>query len=128
MTNLLGQGIQISLIGLGLTFAALGLLIGMIWLLQRLFPAPAVTEETTTSSPSSEAEAPTHTTEPDDEIGEEELIAVIAAAIAYAHTDFYPNPALGDTLAGGPGPWWYHHRPTAMTKHVPYRNGAPHAD
>lgn len=125
MTTLLGQGIQISLIGLGLTFAALALLIGTIWLLRRAFPATAVSTE---SPPPPETESGERPSDAADEISEEELVAVIAAAIAYAHSDFYPNPALGDTLTDGPGPWWYHHRPTAVSKHVPYGNGANHAD
>jgi sodium pump decarboxylase gamma subunit len=125
MTELLWQGAQISLIGLGLTFAALALLIGTIWLLRRAFPATAVSAESPTPP---ETESGDHPPDAADEISEEELVAVIAAAIAHAHTDFYPNPALGDTLAAGPGPWWYHHRPTAVTRHVPYKNGAPHAD
>ena len=43
-TDLLDQGLIITLLGMGLVFAALGLLWGILALLTRVFPAPAAAE------------------------------------------------------------------------------------
>jgi len=92
--TLIQQGLLISLLGLLLTFLALGILILTIIILQRLFsPAPA-------SSP---------TEEPDDpglSGGEGELAAVIAAALLLLRTQDRHSAALGSTLEHGPGRWW----------------------
>lgn len=96
MSDLLWQGLMISLTGMGLTFAVLGLLILTMILLERFsrnrseLPAQ---EEAADGAP---ARNP----------ADEEVTAAIMAALAYLHMrDGYQN-SLGATLEAGPGSWW----------------------
>jgi sodium pump decarboxylase gamma subunit len=96
----LGQGFAIMIMGLGITFAALGLFIGLIVSLNRLFPPETETSEEQASenpSPVNLAEQGT---------ADEELVAAIAAALAHLHSS-RPRPgSLGDDLLKGPSTWW----------------------
>jgi Na+-transporting methylmalonyl-CoA/oxaloacetate decarboxylase gamma subunit len=94
--TLIEQGLLLSLLGLILTFAALGLLILTIVILQRLFG---------TREP-----APSQVVEPDVADGAEEPMADVAAAIAAAvlllrSRDRSLSP-LGQRLEAGPSLWW----------------------
>jgi Na+-transporting methylmalonyl-CoA/oxaloacetate decarboxylase gamma subunit len=93
--SLIVQGLVISILGLLLTFLALGLLILTMVLLQRLFsPAPSGT------TVKSAGEGPPGSNRP------EELVAVIATALAVARAR-QPNAArLGENLRNSPGHWW----------------------
>jgi Na+-transporting methylmalonyl-CoA/oxaloacetate decarboxylase gamma subunit len=88
------QGLLISLLGLMLTFLALGMLILTIVILQRLFnPLPALP-----SMPGSVAGAPSDV--------DEEAVAAIAAAVLVLRTRDRRSSTLGRALEAGPGRWW----------------------
>ena len=97
MSNLIVQGLIISLAGMSLTFLALGIVILAIVLLNRIFrvkkatePAEAVTKEQIT------------VTVRDSE--NEEIAAVITTAVAYWR--YKSQSRLGLTLEAGRSAWW----------------------
>lgn len=87
------QGLQLSLVGIAVTFSALGLFILVILLLQRLFGREMTRDEA--AKPSQPEPLPSRETE-------------IAAAIALAlnHALAHEDAALGQALTKGRGPWW----------------------
>jgi sodium pump decarboxylase gamma subunit len=90
------QGLTISLIGMGLTFLALGLLILAMILLERFFREEepveeAVPQEEISVSAQAETEA-------------EEIAVAIATALAYWRS--VSQSGLGTTLEAEPSPWW----------------------
>ncbi|MBN1993346.1 MAG: OadG family protein [Anaerolineae bacterium] len=103
MSEILRQGLTISLLGMSLTFLALGLLVLMMILLERFTrPKP---------QPSGPAEMePAETVEPiDPQPGpaDEAVVAAIAAALAHLRPAAEVYPAnLGAALEAGPGGWW----------------------
>ena len=101
MSDLLWQGLMISLIGIGLTFAALGLLVLVMMILERL------TRETV--SPTADLEEDRlirEVVQPDSEADTEEEIAVaIAVAVAHFQAADIGRSSLGATLLNGPGAW-----------------------
>jgi Na+-transporting methylmalonyl-CoA/oxaloacetate decarboxylase gamma subunit len=94
--SLIEQGLIISVLGLTLTFLALGLLILIIVVLQRLFSAP-------TSAPAVESTVFTNKAiESDDE-----LAAAVAAAVLLMRASARRGASrLGHGLEIGPGRWW----------------------
>lgn len=92
--TIIEQGLLISLLGLLLTFLALGLLILTIVVLQRLFNP--------TSAAPAEPEPPSARQSEDDS----ELAAAIAAAVLLLKKETRLSSALGSTLETGPGRWW----------------------
>jgi sodium pump decarboxylase gamma subunit len=114
MLDLLWQGVQISIMGISLTFAALGLIILTITLLERFsrsdtpssLPDQAVLEE----------EAPEQT--PAQSTADEEIAAAIAVALAYLRSQDVYQGDLGSTLATGPGAWWTMGRPQQPSIHL----------
>ncbi len=99
MSDVVWQGLGLSVLGIGLTFAALGLVILAIIWLQRVFPpAPAASGERET------AEVPAiHVPV---ESPEEEIVAAIAAALAYLRSEKAGASALGVALQAERGRWW----------------------
>ena len=98
-TELLLDGLTLSALGLGITFTALGLLIGLIYLLQALFspkpkPAPVV------------AATPVQSGESQTEI--EKLAVAMAIATCLLEDDLAEaaNQSLGQSLERGHGRWW----------------------
>jgi sodium pump decarboxylase gamma subunit len=90
------QGLQVSVLGLVITFLALGLFILVIEVLKRLFPAKIEAQEEPESTL-----LVVETAEP----GEEgELVAAITAAIYCAQAEKHGQ--LGDALSQGRGGWW----------------------
>ena len=92
------QGLTISVSGIIITFVALGLFILVMIVLQKLFPAE--------SEAGSEAEKKTiveSSTSADDE---GEVVAAIAAAVAYFQQSFDQSGDLGTLLGEGRGTWW----------------------
>ncbi len=88
------QGLQVSVLGLLITFLALGLFVLVMVLLKRLFPAEIRPDE-----PAGNPQ--THIQKP----GEAELAAVAAAAAAlYRKSKMDPN--LGRLLEQPKGAWW----------------------
>jgi sodium pump decarboxylase gamma subunit len=96
MSNI-GQGLAITVMGLGITFGALAIFIGVMVLLKRLFPAqardaeePKVPERETVSTLARDT-------------SEEEIAVAITLALAH----LYPHDNnLGKSLEAGSGPWW----------------------
>ncbi|MRS03740.1 hypothetical protein EG832_11055 [bacterium] len=91
-------GLMVSAIGLIVTFSALGVFIGVIVLLQKLFPPKPEAEETAKEQPvvvMSEASK-------ESEDSDEALVAVLAAA---AYLRSRRSGQLGSTLLAGPGPY-----------------------
>ncbi len=97
MSELLKQGLEISVVGLGLTFAALGLLILMMVILERLFRPTSITGEEEASIP----DRPTAETTED-----EEIAAAIGVAIHYLKAQQVIDSSLGANLEKGQGAWW----------------------
>ena len=91
-------GLAVSGIGLSITFLALLVFIGVIILLQKLFPPKPEIEETAVEAVASE-EKPILTKKNDDEAA----IAVAIAAAAYMRSR--RSGQLGATLLAGPGPY-----------------------
>lgn len=99
--NNLGQGIAIMIMGLGITFTALGLFIGLILLLEYLFPPKPKTEmaaeEFQTRSAVSHLKRDTT---------DEEIAAAIAIALAHLYSYELCRSNLGVDLEKGRSPWW----------------------
>ena len=98
--NPINQGLTISLLGLLLTFFALGVFILIMYVLQWLFP-PQFEEK----DPLEEQQALIETSWAEDE-------TIVAAAISVALSYFRDLEQLkmGETLAAGRGPWWVANR------------------
>jgi Na+-transporting methylmalonyl-CoA/oxaloacetate decarboxylase gamma subunit len=90
--------LTISLIGLGLTFAALGLLILVMVLLERLTRHQTVPWGSTQTQP---AASP-----PARHPADEDVVAAIVIALAHVRSLDICQGSLGSTLEVGPGPWW----------------------
>lgn len=102
MSDVLWQGLMISVMGMGLTFLALGLLILTMILLERFSRSsvePPVSDET---APKEEPRSglPTQNTE------DEEIAAAIAVVLARKRSLNVGRGSLGATLEAGPGAWW----------------------
>lgn len=96
MSDLLWQGLLISLTGLGLTFTVLGLLILTIILLERFSRSRSKPPEQEAVTADTPARSP----------ADEEVTAAIVAALAHLHALEGGRNALGSTLEAGPGAWW----------------------
>jgi len=93
----------ISVIGVGITFTALGVLIFVIWLLQKIFPyKPEI--------------KPTPSTESNDE-GRIEKEYRAAAAAAWWIIQDTSDSSLGENLTHGPGRWWQNIKSTHGSRH-----------
>ena len=102
MSSQIMQGLILSVVGISLTFLALGILILLMILLERLFrdkTTAAATETIPAQSP------PVRSAEP--KTADEEIVAVIAAALAYVRSPAMGEDGLGATLASGPSRWWF---------------------
>lgn len=99
--DLLVQGLTLSLAGLVITFASLGLLILIIILLQRFF-APTEPVEETAAKPTSVSLPQTMAPDP-----ASETAAAIAIAIEYYRNLEAEASSIGSAFSQGPGAWWY---------------------
>ncbi len=100
MSNLIFQGLMIGIVGMAILFAAMGLLILAMTVLERSFRKQALRpdktlpdERTTISSLRRETK-------------EEEIAAAIATALVYLRSLEICESGLGSTLESGPSPWW----------------------
>ena len=101
------QGLSISIIGLVITFFALGVFILVMIVLQRIFPPKAEAEEEPAVEPVVQIEL-----EQTSYIDEEaEVAAAIAAAVGYVQAA--SQPSLGANLVIGHGRWWAANRSAA---------------
>jgi len=94
-------GLQVSLLGLMITFVALGVFILIIFLLKSLFPAETAPKEDGTRKPAEIASE----TVVDEDLGE----VVAAIAVALDHARIGPgsrSTSLGQSLQEGRGSWW----------------------
>jgi Na+-transporting methylmalonyl-CoA/oxaloacetate decarboxylase gamma subunit len=91
-------GLVVSVVGLSITFLALAVFIGVIVILQKLFPVKAENEEedegTTISIDANSINQ--------DEINET-LVAALSAAV---YLRYRGSGQLGASLLTGPGPYW----------------------
>jgi sodium pump decarboxylase gamma subunit len=108
MNDLLVQGLTISALGLGLTFAALGLFILVIVALRGLFtPRPKAA-----ARPAERGEAGKPTTEPaarapSRDTEGQEIAAAILIALSHLRSHDICESGLGQALQAGRGPWWH---------------------
>jgi Na+-transporting methylmalonyl-CoA/oxaloacetate decarboxylase gamma subunit len=97
------QGLSISIIGLLITFFALGVFILLMIVLQRIFPPkPEAQEEEAEKVELVVQIELDQASSQVDEAGE--VAAAIAAAVSYFQAA--NQPSLGANLEGGRGRWW----------------------
>ena len=93
----IAQGLTLSIIGMTITFAVLGLLIFTIVVLNRLFrPRPLVSDE-------EESEEAQTLNSSERDIEDEENVAAIVVALRALDVS---RSGLGTALEAGRGPWW----------------------
>lgn len=94
------QGLSLSLTGIVVTFASLGLFILIIVLLQRFFGARQ--DDQPTAKPTGSVSLPDSMSRQIDE----EVVVAIAIAINHFRSLDAGAGDLGASLEQGPGPWW----------------------
>ena len=94
------QGLTISISGIVITFLALGLFILVMVILQKMFPAESEAPDGSDAEKKTIVESSTAS---DDE---GEVVAAIAAAVAYFQQSFNQSGDLGISLNEGRGTWW----------------------
>ena len=92
----MGQGLQLSIYGIVITFLALGLLILVITLLQVFFPSRIEEKEMIEV-----ADEPLS-----DESGEDQNSRLVALTAAWWYWQNKPSSSLGKQLEKGPGKRW----------------------
>ncbi len=99
MTELLEQGLVLSVLGLGLTFSGLALLVVLMILLERIFRSrKLVPDAPATDAPKSPSLAR--------DTQDEEIVAAIATALTYVRSLEVSQGNVGASLEKGPGRWW----------------------
>ncbi len=94
------EGLGLSLMGITVTFVALGLLVLVMVVLEHLFrdrsfmPKEEELEDRAIGSILAR------------DTSEEEVVAAIAVALAHLHSLDLSRSGLGTTLESGPGSWW----------------------
>ena len=96
----LAQGLILSVIGMTITFIALGLVILAMVVLKRLFPPRPLISGKEDLDETQFVSSLAHDTE------EEEVVAAIAVALAHLHSLGVSRSGLGKALEAGRGPWW----------------------
>jgi Na+-transporting methylmalonyl-CoA/oxaloacetate decarboxylase gamma subunit len=114
--NNMAQGLEVSLLGLSVTFLALGVFILIMVVLQRLFPGKS--EETGIEAQEQDVETAEVAEMAADE-GEGEVIAAIAVALNFLISQNQAN--LGASLEKGRSGWWVSRRSEARTGKVEKR-------
>ncbi len=97
------QGLNLSVLGMGLTFAALGLLIVAMVALERIFRTRRLIPEER-----SPEELPVANSLARD-MREEETVVAIAVALAHLRSLDMCRSGLGEALEAGRGPWGIKH-------------------
>jgi sodium pump decarboxylase gamma subunit len=98
--NPMMQGLTVGVMGIGITFAALGLIILVMIVLQRLFVQPH-------AAASQDEIGTTHAVEAPGLPQEEEVVAAIGAALAYMRAAESARGGLGSSLGVESGAWWH---------------------
>ncbi len=101
MSDLIWQGVSISVMGMGLTFVTLGLLILTTSLLKRFSPGETQLPVSNETAPD---EKPAVNAAGQDT--EEEIAVAIAVALTHLRSADVHYGDLGATLEAGRGPWW----------------------
>ncbi len=109
--NVYLQGLSISIMGILITFFALGIFILIMIVLQRIFP-PQNEEEVAEVEPENVGESVIVRME--DEQTEGAVVAAIAAALSYFKAQ-EKSASLGDALREGHSSWWVSRRAEANT-------------
>ncbi len=109
-TNVINQGLTITVLGLFITFLALGLFILIMIVLQKLFPYK---EEKAAGDGEETVEAPIAVTMAAVEEGNDDQDAVAAIAVAIAFLRSRYTSKLGSNLETGHGSWWMVNRMAA---------------
>lgn len=112
----LAQGLEVSLLGIIITFVALGVFILIMVVLQRLFPAKEAVENGEEQAPEEPVAAPVETSASEDE---QAVIAAIAAAVGFLRAQNRAD--LGGGLHEGRSGWWASHRLDAQLGKVEKR-------
>ena len=111
MSELIWQGLQVSVLGMGLTFAALGLLILMMMALERLFRVPEVEDSVEVTAVST--------------VEEDEVAVAIVVALNHLQARDRDASDLGANLKAGRGAWWQNsharHRRRAQARKASWR-------
>jgi Na+-transporting methylmalonyl-CoA/oxaloacetate decarboxylase gamma subunit len=94
------QGLAVGATGLGITFAALGLVILVIVVLRRLFAHPR------TELPHGETETP-GVVELPEVPRDEAIVAAISAALGYVRAAESARGGLGSSMGTESGAWWH---------------------
>lgn len=100
LSEVIWQGIRLSVVGLGLTFATLGLIVVAIIVLDRVFRTQHLIPQQSESAVSPEA----GTLERDTE--EEAIVAAIVVALAHLRSLDICRSELGAALEAERSPWW----------------------
>jgi Na+-transporting methylmalonyl-CoA/oxaloacetate decarboxylase gamma subunit len=99
--NNIEQGLTIMVMGLGLTFSVLGIFIGVIVALQRLFPVPGESDAPKKEAAGRQAVSPLAR-----ETSADEIAVAITVALAHLYSYELCRSNLGRGLEAGHGPWW----------------------
>ena len=100
--DVIRQGLSLSALGMGLTFAALGLLILAMFVLERIFRPRRLTPEEGYPEEMPVASSLAHDIQ-------EETVVAIAVALAHLRSLDLRRSELGEALEAGPGPWGMKH-------------------
>ena len=101
MNNLV-QGLEVSILGLLITFTALGVFILIMIVLQRLFPSTAA--EMPAETPTEKIEQAVVEVQIEESGEDAAVVAAIAAALSYLRAR--SQSSLGNSLQEGRGGWW----------------------
>ncbi len=108
------QGLTISVVGVLITFFALGIFILIMVILQRVFPAKSPQkEEAVEPQPVIKMELE-QVSKPEEDEGA--VVAAITAAVSYLQTASHTS--LGVNLESGRGRWWAANRPVSRQASV----------
>jgi Na+-transporting methylmalonyl-CoA/oxaloacetate decarboxylase gamma subunit len=107
LDNVINQGLALSVVGLLIAFAFMGLFILTMVVLQALFPSKKeepVEVAAVEAAPVAAMEVPAALSVVDE--NDDELSAVAAAVVALAGLRSQNQSKLGDALVSGHGSWW----------------------
>ncbi len=97
--DIIWQGLRLSALGMGLTFAALGVLIVAMVALERIFRTRRLIPDERPPEELPVANSLARDTQ------EEETVVAIAAALAHLRSLDMSRSGLGEALEAGRGPW-----------------------
>lgn len=117
MSDVMWQGLGLSVMGMGLTFAALALIVLVMVVLQRLFSPQQPALDGSETKEALTVRTPAQATE------EEEVVAAIATALAHFGWPGTDGGQLGTALEVQRGRWWTMARTHQHVKRIPRVHG-----